>query len=514
MDYQTATLIAALHTLINDLGNDGGLVSPSVYDTAQVIRLAAPAEGSLGAREWLAAQQQPDGGWGDPALPRARDLPTLAALLALRAHADDPHVSSVVRAGVAFLHDHAHEHWSGSLPNDLPVGIELLLPRLLDAAIDAGLDVPHAVYAPLYALGGRRRAIIARMQPRAGTSPVHSWEGWGHEPDPAVIDGSGGIGHSPAATAAWLRAAAAQAGLADAQATARRFLERAAAATGTGIPGVVPTVWPVTRFEHVWPLYTLANAGLLDHPQLREVADRRLRDLAGVLQPPGIGMSDHFMHDGDITATTIATLKAAGYPADGNILERFKQDDHVRTYPDELQVSLTTTAHAVHAMALSGAGTTRQAHFLAQHQGFDGRWVGDKWHSSWLYTTAQVIIALAHTDHLRTLPAAIATLIERQHDDGGWGMSIGSTITETAYVVLALAVLWSRNISAASIQDAIRRAAGYLRRQYSHTALGDAAHWIGKELYRPYRVDGVFVLSALVIATGEQDTLLERAVVG
>jgi hypothetical protein len=256
------------------------------------------------------------------------------------------------------------------------------------------------------------------------------------------------------------------------------------------------------------------NAGLLDHPQLHEAADRQLSDLARTLQPPGIGMSDHFMHDGDITATTIATLKAAGYPADSSMLKRFQQDDHMSTYPDELQLSLTTTAHAIHAMALSGVDTTRQAHFLAQQQGADGRWVGDKWHSSWLYTTAQVIIALAHTNHVRTLPSATTALLERQHDDGGWGMSFGSTITETAYVVLALAVLWSRNISTASIQGAIRRAAGYLRKQYSHTALGDAAYWIGKELYRPYRVDSAFVLSALLTVTGEQDTLLERAVVG
>jgi hypothetical protein len=514
MDDHTTTLISALHALISDLGNDGGLVSPSIYDTAQVIRLAPPAEGCRRAQAWLVGQQQADGGWGDPALPRARDVPTLASLLALHDRLDYPQAASAVRAGAAFLHDHAPRYWSGSLTNDLPVGIELLLPHLLDAATEAGLDVPHAIYAPLYALGERRRAIIARMRPRAGTSPVHSWEAWGREPDPAVIDGSGSVGHSPAATAAWLRAATVQTDLTDARATTRCYLEQAAAATGMGIAGVVPTVWPVNRFEHVWLLYTLVNAGLLDHPQLHEAADRQLSDLARTLQPPGIGMSDHFMHDGDITATTIATLKAAGYPADSSMLKRFQQDDHMSTYPDELQLSLTTTAHAIHAMALSGVDTTRQAHFLAQQQGADGRWVGDKWHSSWLYTTAQVIIALAHTNHVRTLPSATTALLERQHDDGGWGMSFGSTITETAYVVLALAVLWSRNISTASIQGAIRRAAGYLRKQYSHTALGDAAYWIGKELYRPYRVDSAFVLSALLTVTGEQDTLLERAVVG
>ena len=116
MDDHTMALISALHALISDLGNDGGLVSPSVYDTAQVIRLAPPDEGSLRAQEWLIAQQQADGGWGDPELPRARDVPTLAALLALHDHGDDLQAASVVRAGVAFLRNHAPKHWSGSLP--------------------------------------------------------------------------------------------------------------------------------------------------------------------------------------------------------------------------------------------------------------------------------------------------------------------------------------------------------------------------------------------------------------
>ena len=70
-------LFADLRTLIADLGKDGGLISPSVYDTAQVLRFCPPKEGVEPALEWILGQQQPDGGWGNPAVPLSRTVPTL-----------------------------------------------------------------------------------------------------------------------------------------------------------------------------------------------------------------------------------------------------------------------------------------------------------------------------------------------------------------------------------------------------------------------------------------------------
>lgn len=35
---------------------------------------------------------------------------------------------------------------------------------------------------------------------------AHSWEALGADATPQMLDGSDGVGHSPAATAAWLRA--------------------------------------------------------------------------------------------------------------------------------------------------------------------------------------------------------------------------------------------------------------------------------------------------------------------
>src|SRR5215510_3385767 len=153
MDRKNSILLADLRSLIADLGKDGGLNSASVYDTAQLIRFAPPPEGPWPAINWLADQQHPDGGWGDPSTPRARDLPTLAAVLALHLYGTRGRERMAVHTGLAFLRRQA-SHWA-QLPDDLPVGIELLLPRLLEEAVALGLELPMTPYAALTELGRR-----------------------------------------------------------------------------------------------------------------------------------------------------------------------------------------------------------------------------------------------------------------------------------------------------------------------------------------------------------------------
>ena len=50
--------------------------------------------------------------------------------------------------------------------------------------------------------------IPAGAKPGAGSAAVYSWEAWGTEPTPDLVDALGSVGHSPAATAAWLHAVA------------------------------------------------------------------------------------------------------------------------------------------------------------------------------------------------------------------------------------------------------------------------------------------------------------------
>src|SRR5690606_29242614 len=73
MEFVSDTVVSNLRMVISNLREDGGLMSPSVYDTAQVIRFSPPREGVEQTVEWLLMQQHDDGGWGDPAAPKTRD---------------------------------------------------------------------------------------------------------------------------------------------------------------------------------------------------------------------------------------------------------------------------------------------------------------------------------------------------------------------------------------------------------------------------------------------------------
>lgn len=110
MSYATYKRLSDLRYLIADLGKHGGAISPSIYDTAYVFRTAPNTVDQSLVLNWLFSQQQPDGGWGNTASPRARDLPTLATILALHPYTGQIHIRDSVEAGLAFLGTHAPEH--------------------------------------------------------------------------------------------------------------------------------------------------------------------------------------------------------------------------------------------------------------------------------------------------------------------------------------------------------------------------------------------------------------------
>ncbi len=496
-------LLTDLRFLITNLGKDGGQISPSVYDTAQLLRFWPPQQGVWPVVDWLLRQQQADGGWGDPLAPLTRDVPTLASVLALHTYGNRKPTRDAARAGLAFLRQRMGQ-WSQPLPDDLPIGVELLLPSLLDEAATLRLELPREPYATLISLGEKRRSLIARMQPSVGTPAVHSWEGWGTDPDPALLDALGSVGTSPAATAAWLHAAVGRTDLADACATAQRYLEQAATASGECIPGCVPTVWPITEFEQAFSLYVLLIGGLLDHPGLQDAVQPQIHNLARALQPTGLGHNSFFSPDGDDTAVAVAVLSTTGHQVDLAVLKQFENDDHFCTYPGELQTSLIVTAHAVYALALSGEEVARHQTFLLEHQCPDGRWPPDKWNSSWLYTTLEVVLALKNSGHIEALKSSFDAMLAYQHADGGWGVGSKSTTTDTAYGIFTLRALRAYEFEQGILEDALWKAHQWLLRNYRPFNVNEYKCWTGKELYRPYRLDSVFELSAMLALALEE----------
>src|SRR5688572_25960171 len=158
---QTELIMTHLRMVLGALGSDGGRMDPSVYDTAQVLRLAPPAEGPWETLAWLIAQQQPDGGWGDPALPYFRDIPTLAAILAIQTYDRRQGGRAIVDDGLAFLRRQSAQ-WA-KMPDNIPASAELILPYLLSEAAQMGLEINQRPYQALIALGERRRQLISQL---------------------------------------------------------------------------------------------------------------------------------------------------------------------------------------------------------------------------------------------------------------------------------------------------------------------------------------------------------------
>jgi squalene cyclase len=133
--------------------------------------------------------------------------------------------------------------------------------------------------------------------------------------------------------------------------------------------------------------------------------------------------------------------------------------------------------------------------YISERQECDGRWPGDKWHSSWLYTTSQAVIALESGRHHYPIRQASEALVNHQHTDGGWGLS-GSTAEETAYGVLTLRLLQRRGLLTEQASQALPRAEQWMLRQYQPFADSHVKLWLDKDVYRPERIARVIELAA------------------
>lgn len=487
-------LLTDLRSLIQTLPHETNSISPSVYDTAQVLRFSPPTP--IGpAFEWLIKAQAADGGWGDQAADeRARTLPTLAVVLLLAEHQEHGLTRQAMRDGLAWLCQ-ASEAWAGPVPDDVPVGVELLLPALLEDAQCKGIPMPLAPYHGLRALGATRRARIARIPAHRlpGSTAAHSWEGFATCADPRLVHPISGVGGSPAATAAWVRMAADGA----ARSMALDYLERAELATNTGVPGVTPTVFPIGDFMQTYSVHSLAQSGLIALPAVADLVATMLDNLDDRMGSNGIGFAEGFMPDADDTAAVLGALLAAGRQVDLGPLQCFEAEEHFATYSGEIQPSLITTARAIQVYAAAGRDVTPFRAWVARRQHEDGRWVSDKWNAFWGYCTWQAVLALRDDACYGEALARVAdAILAHQYCDGGWGVE-QTTSEATAYALLALAALPVAH-QTEPVLAALARGRLVLFSNYQTLEKPQERHWVGKERYCPVRLSHLIILAALI----------------
>src|SRR6185369_12227324 len=170
---------------------------------------------------------------------------------------------------------------------------------------------------------------------------------------------------------------------------------------------------------------------------------------------------------------------------------------HFATYPGELQVSLTATARAFYTLRLGGQPTADDPRFFRERRRSDGTWRGDKWNTSWIYTTWHVLLALAPQEAGATAELARdigAVFLRAQQPDGSWGSWGTGSIVETSYAVLALLELRGRALASEAMLAAIRRARLWLLARYAdggadRAGIRDEKLWLCKEPYGVPRID-------------------------
>ncbi|VAW38889.1 hypothetical protein MNBD_CHLOROFLEXI01-1391 [hydrothermal vent metagenome] len=494
------SILSQLQGILPLIGTDGGRISASVYDTAQLLRAYPPPSGVQPGLAWLKRQQQADGGWGSPAAPLYRRVSTIAALLALHQYADIADASENIAAAQEHLR-FQRELWAETVPDSLPVGAELIYPYLIDEAARLNLHIPRQGNTALLNQGRKKLKYIVNIQPEAGSPPMHSWEAWGEDADPSFLDGAGSIGHSPAATAVWLSRLPKEESTESLRQQAESYLDRASRVTGFNIPGVVPGIWPMCRFELAFSLYPLLIADLLDLPELQRTLRPQLNILDNALTKQGIGLSDYFYKDGDDTAASLAILHAAGYQVDPAWLDQFRGDGVYYAFAGEIQQSLSLTARAVHTLRLFGRRDDDAVKYLLDAQGEDGRWQDDKWHISWLYNTLHLVLALAAEPAGKlAMIRAEGSLLQSQQPNGGWGVNNSTTPSETAFAILALYTLHKERLLTENGRHAFTAGQAYLKTLMDQPRLDRTALWIEKELYVPSRIEKMFELCALLVA--------------
>ncbi|HEY3062968.1 MAG TPA: prenyltransferase/squalene oxidase repeat-containing protein [Chloroflexota bacterium] len=476
-------------------------MSETAYDTAWVARVKdpwAPAAAAFpSALEWLLPRQHPDGSWGGT-VPVIHDrvVSTLIAAITLTERPDARYAGAVAQAeaylarALVRLDQDATE----------TVGFELIMPTLLARAQNLRLSLPYERCASIYDLRADKMRRLPIGFVYSGPSPLtHSLEFLGDEFQPDLARRSqasnGSFAASPSATAYFL--------IHQWDNLAAAYLRSVLARSATG--GAC-NVFPFEVFEKGW---VLSHLGPLAHQV--SAYRKRVAELAAAWSPIGVGFTaSGIVPDGDDTAIVFRVLRGGGVPVQPDVFRLFEADDYFFTFPLERNQSVSTNAHVLHALRDYGdfpgreRMITKAIAFLSASRLPGGMW-RDKWHASAYYATGRVILALEGREDAaaRLVGAAVAWLVETQHENGSWSeFDAVGTCEETAY---ALQALVSVPRLSRAVVAAMHRAARYL---WAHIDNRDYPElWVGKGLYAPYAVIRAAILGALYAYQKVEHTL-------
>ena len=500
-----------MRALLNDLAaNRSAPFSPSVYETAQYLRVSGRGDIAGNQIGYLLAEQRSDGLWGANGFEL---IPTLGAIAALDSvpgeHARSEVTRSLTRASARLWEIVLDEGGLPPLPDT--VASELIAPSLVDLVGSARrrhcpVECAGDAFAAAFPQPPRSKPEFWRklrdQVERGAEIPKKIWHSLEvFHPLPAAFTAQivpaadGAVCCSPAATAAWISAADPAA-----SGDSIAYLEEVEARHS----GAIPMGTSMPYFELLWIL----NLALKHFPGV-PVPEELTNELTGAFGPSGIGGGPGLPPDGDDTAYAMLAFEKMGMRTDQRILLQYWEDDHFVSYGAEQTPSETTNAHAIeylnHVRASRGDDEFARvaetcAEWLVAQQSSDGCWY-DKWHVSPYYATAACVEALvgvrSPSPSVRdAIRLARKWLLETQSPEGGWG--IGElTREETGYGVLALDCLIASTAGDGdeTAQKGVTSASGFLAGTVARPAL-----WMGKDLYEPYRLVGAVELCGRAVA--------------
>ncbi|KAL6505137.1 Gly-Xaa carboxypeptidase [Orobanche gracilis] len=385
-------LVESIRSMLESMGD--GEISISPYDTAWValgedIGGAAQFPSSL---DWISSNQLDDGSWGDSAIFSIYDriLNTLACVVALRSWNTRPDKSDkgkILLAGVCgpprtppspatnqtrilFIKENIHKLEDENVEH-MPIGFEVALPSLIEKANKLQIDIPEDS-SGLQQIYARRELKLTRI-PRdimhqVPTTLLHSLEGMGKglmwEKLIKLQCADGSFLFSPSSTAFAFHQTRDDHCL--------KYLEKCVRKFNGGVR-LVPNVYPVDLFEHIWAVDRLQRLGISRYFQSE--IDECIDYVHRYWTNKGICWARNSrVQDIDDTAMGFRLMRLHGYDISAGVFDNFEKGGEFFCFAGQSDQAVTGMYNLYRASQLRFPGET----ILADAANFSSNFLQEK----------------------------------------------------------------------------------------------------------------------------------------